>query len=193
MTEAESRPAEPPTVKIGVLLPYPPDELGEWLADAAAFEAAGADALWIDPGQSLDPLTLAAALAALTYRAQLVTALQDGVAEPRALATVRRLSRRRIALSTGAAGWPALAAQEAELTIFRPADSAAGNFLSVPEGESWASVPPPAGRAAWRTTLAEAVERGDAGLLVPADPRLLDILRNPGDPGGRQDLQLAQG
>jgi len=150
-------------VKIGVLLPRPPDEFGEWLADATAFEAAGADALWIDPGPTADPLTLAAALAALTYRSLLVTTLADGVAEPRALATVKRLSRDRFALS---------------------ADG---------EWEHWLRVPPPTGRAAWRETLADATERGAPGLLVPADSRLLDMLRNPVDPGGRQDLHIAQG
>jgi hypothetical protein len=149
-------------VKIGVLLPQPPDELGEWLSDAAAFEAAGADALWIDAGPNLDPLTLVAALAALTYRSLLITAL-DGDAESLALATVRRVSHGRFALSTDG------------------------------DWEHWVQVPPPEGRPAWRTALAEAAERGDRGLLVPADPRLLDILRNPGDPDGRQDLQLAQG
>ena len=41
--------------------------------------------------------------------------------------------------------------------------------------------------------LADAAERGIAGLVVPADPRLLDILRNPDEPGERHDLQLAQG
>jgi len=51
----------------------------------------------------------------------------------------------------------------------------------------------PDGRAAWRATLLDAGERGLRGLLVPADPRLLDILRNPDDPGYRHDLQLAQG
>jgi hypothetical protein len=153
-----------PVVKIGVLLPPPPDELGEWLADAAAFEAAGADALWIDSGPNLDPLILVAALAALTYRSLLITVLDvDGDAESLALATVRRLSHGRLALST------------------------AGDW------ERWVQVPSPEGRTAWRAALAEAAERGDQGLLVPADPRLLDILRNPGDPGGRQDLQLAQG
>jgi hypothetical protein len=29
--------------------------------------------------------------------------------------------------------------------------------------------------------------------MVPANPRLLDILRNPDEPGDRRDLQLAQG
>jgi alkanesulfonate monooxygenase SsuD/methylene tetrahydromethanopterin reductase-like flavin-dependent oxidoreductase (luciferase family) len=57
-------------VKVGVLLPRQLDELGEWLADAAAFDAAGADALWVDPavGPELDSLALLAALAALTSR-----------------------------------------------------------------------------------------------------------------------------
>ncbi len=151
-------------VKIGVLLPPPPDEFGEWLADAAAFEAAGAEVLWIDAGPAADPLTLGAALAALTYRSLLVTTLPEGeVPEPRALATVRRLSRDRFALS------------------------ADGDW------ERWERVPPPANRATWRETLADAVERGAEGLLVPADSRLLDLLRNPVQPGGRQDIHLAQG
>jgi hypothetical protein len=30
-------------------------------------------------------------------------------------------------------------------------------------------------------------------VLVPAGPRLLDLLRNPDDPGDRRDLYLAQG
>ena len=39
----------------------------------------------------------------------------------------------------------------------------------------------------------DAAGRGFTGLVVPVDPRLLDILRNPDDPGDRHDLQLAQG
>jgi hypothetical protein len=175
MTEATSRSADPPVVviKIGVLLPQPPDELGEWLAEATAFEAAGADALWIDSGPALEPITLAAALAALTYRSLLVMALPGGNPDALALATVERLSRDRVALSTGADLWAA-----DDVTL---------------KGEHWLRVPPPEGRAAWRETLADAAERGAHGLLVPADSRLLDLLRNPGDPEGRQDLHLAQG
>jgi hypothetical protein len=151
-------------VKIGVLLPQPPEEFGEWLADATAFEAAGADVLWIESGPAADPVTLGAALAALTYRSLLVTTLPDGgVPEPRALATVKRLSGDRFALS------------------------ADGDW------ERWERVPPPVSRASWQETLAAAVERGAEGLLVPADSRLLDLLRNPVQPGGRQDIHLAQG
>ena len=46
---AVTPPPDPTTVKVGVLLVRRPAELGEWLADAAAYEAAGADALWVDP------------------------------------------------------------------------------------------------------------------------------------------------
>lgn len=150
-------------VKIGVVLPPPPEDLGEWLADATAFEAAGADVLWIDAGEAADPLTLVAALAALTYRSLLVTTLPDGAAEPRALATVKRLSRDR----------------------FAPAADR--------DWARWERVPPPESRATWRDTLAEAAGRGAEGLLVPADSRLLDLLRNPVQHGGRHDIHLAQG
>src|SRR6266498_2703931 len=135
-------------MKVAILLARRPDQLGEWLADARAFEAAGADALWVDldPASGLDPLVLLAALAALTHRALLVAAL------------------------------PA-----AE----RPSEEG--------DPEHWVQVPAPEGRAAWRAALADAAAAGTHGLLVPAGPRLLDILRNPDDPDGRQDLQLAQG
>ena len=71
---AVTPPPDPRTIKVGVLLARRPDELGEWLADAAAYEAAGAYALWVDPEpeSKLDPLALLAALAALTSRALLV-------------------------------------------------------------------------------------------------------------------------
>lgn len=143
-------------VQVGVLLDPEPAELGEWLTDAAAFDSAGADALWLEPGQEYDILALTAALAAVTFQARLVVTLP--AAPGLMLDTIRRLSRGRLV-----------------------------------EVDGWEHVPMPDGRAAWRATCADAAERGVPGLVVPADPRLLDILRNPDDPGERHDLHLAQG
>lgn len=193
-------PETPRRVSVAVLLAPPPEDLGEWLADAAAFDAAGADALWIDPPPDarLDPLALVAALTTLTFRALLVTAAPGFSGDPRArdrtLTTIARLSRGRLALvderplSTDAGlGRPGPG-------VFHRLD---GNvFIRGTVGgdpERWARTAAPDGRAGWRAAVADAAQRGIAGLIVPAGPRLLDILRNPDGLDDRRDLQLAQG
>jgi hypothetical protein len=213
-----------PALEVGVLLAPRPEELGEWLADARAFEAAGAAALWVDPDPEtgLDPLALLAALAALTSEALLVAlhpAAGDrpAAALARTLATVARLSHGRLALTADAD-------RLGELTALLPGCDAFCRLPGTPpaferrrgEGEAegaraqaaasgheggegddqperWVQVAAPESRAAWRAALADAAAAGAAGLLIPAGPRLLDILRHPDDPEGRQDLQLAQG
>jgi hypothetical protein len=189
-------------VKVGVLLDPRLDSLGEWLADATAFEAAGADALWVDPApeSELDPLAVLAALAARTSRSLLVGALPTSgrpvVELARTLTTIGRLSHGRLVLLADSE-WP-----EGLATLI----AGFGTFHHVPERhgeleyrreedkvERWAQTSSPESRAAWRAALASAAEQGVHGLLVPAGARLLDILRNPHDPGGRMDLQLAQG
>jgi hypothetical protein len=157
----------PDRVRIGVRL-APPGEVGPWLAEGAAFDAAGADALWTDLRTSpeFDPYVLVAALAAVTFRAEVVLELEadPAVDRPRVVPTLAAVSRGRLVLpSAGAASL------------------------------GWESVPVPDGRPAWRQTLADAAERGVPGLIVPADPRLLDLLRNPDEEVDRRDLQLAQG
>ncbi|RSM86302.1 hypothetical protein DMH04_14135 [Kibdelosporangium aridum] len=148
-------------VKVGVLLATPTADLGEWLADAAAFDAAGADAIWVSPEPTdLDMPTLTAALATVTHRARLVVALPD--ASSNVVDTIQRLSRDRL-------------------------------VSNAQESGRWIAVPVPDGRASWRATLVDAAEQGVSGVVVAADPRLLDILRNPHDPDERPDLQLAQG
>jgi alkanesulfonate monooxygenase SsuD/methylene tetrahydromethanopterin reductase-like flavin-dependent oxidoreductase (luciferase family) len=199
---AVTPPPDPGRVKVGVLLARRPHELGEWLADAGAFEAAGADALWIDPapGSNLDPLALLAALAALTSRAHLVANLpaSDRPTEAlgRTFATVGCLSHGRLALAAEPGRLEELIDLAPGAAAFRrlPGEPAAFERLSEADtAERWVWTPPPEGRAAWRTALADAVTSGAGGLLVPAGPRLLDILRNPNDPDDRRDLQLAQG
>lgn len=194
-------PPDPTTVKVGVLLARGPAELGEWLADAAAFEAAGAHALWVDsePESELDPLALLAALAAITSRALLVaTPASEDPSEAlgRTLATIGRLSHGRLALAAGPGRLEELTALAPGSAAFRRLPGEPATFERQDEAETaerWVLTPPPEGRAAWRTALADAVTNGAGGLLVPAGPRLLDILRNPNDPEDRRDLHLAQG
>jgi hypothetical protein len=58
--------------------------------------------------------------------------------------------------------------------------------------QRWLRVDVPADRAAWATTLEQTAADVD-GVIVPMDPRLLDILRHPDDAIDRSDLLLAQG
>lgn len=153
-------------VMVGVLLDPEPDAIGEWLADAAAFDAAGADALWVERGteSQWDMRALAAALAVVTFRARILVALPDGEPDVRTAHTLHTLTR-----------------------------LSGGRFTPLGGNDDWERISAPQGREDWRRACADAEERGVAGVLVPAGPRLLDILRNPEDPGERHDLQLAQG
>lgn len=197
MTQASTEP-----IRVGVLLDPDPGRIGRWLADAAAFDAAGADSLWLDLGpepepeppgsesepeseSELDVLALAAALAVMTFRARLVVAVSGGTVERRrTIHTVGRLSQNRLALiADGDCG---------DVEVYRRLPGEQGAFEG-PQGERWLSVPVPQGRPAWRAALADGAQRGARGLIVPADARLVDLLRNPEDPGERQDLQIAQG
>ncbi len=191
-----------PAIKVGVLLARQPDELGEWLADAMAFEAAGADALWVDPDpqSELDPLALVAAIAALTSRSLLVAAVpapeRTREALAGTLATIVRLSRGRLAVAADPGRLEELASLAPDVVAFRRLPGEPEAFECARQGdeaEQWVQTPSPDGRAAWRAALAGAADRGAHGLLVAAGPRLLDILRNPDDPGDRSDLHLAQG
>jgi hypothetical protein len=194
-----------PALEVGVLLAPRPEELGEWLADARAFEAAGAAALWVDPDPEtgLDPFALLAALAALTSEALLVALAPAAGDRPAAalagtLATVARLSHGRLALAADADRLGALTALLPGCDAFRRLPGTPPAFerqrgAGDEPAERWVQVAAPESRAAWREALAGAAAAGAAGLLVPAGPRLLDILRHPDDPKGRQDLQLAQG
>jgi hypothetical protein len=187
-------------VEVGVVLAPRPHDLGEWLADGSAFEAAGANALCIDAeGEAeLDPLVLTAALAAVTFRSLLVTTVpaSDGPAIARTLSTIDQLSRGRLRILADAVPSGELAEVAPRLGVFRRVSGEPGVFehLREPdEAQRWVCVPSPDSRAGWRETLLDAAGRGDGRLLVPAGPRLLDSLRHPDDPGGRHDLQLAQG
>ncbi|MPY85329.1 MAG: hypothetical protein GEV00_18875 [Actinophytocola sp.] len=187
-------------VKVGVRLAHPPERTGDWIADASAFDAAGADALWLDPDpeSKWDVVALAAALSVVTVRSLLVVAVPDSADSreglARMLATITRLSRGRLALITEADHRQDFADIAPDTPIFQQLPGQPESFQdTTSEQERWVSTSFPQGRSAWRAARTDAAERGIRGLLVPPDPRLLDILRNPDDPDGRRDLLLAQG
>lgn len=162
--------------RVGVRL-GPPDEVTAWIAQGAAFDAAGAHSLWLDLREhpELDPYVLTAALAAVTYRSRLVLLPGDGEAGGSRETTLAAIGRGRLVLGV------------------QEDDGAYDLGEEETEARRWEPVEFPDGRAAWRTALTEATERGVHGLIVPADPRLLDLLRNPDEEIDRRDLQLASG
>ena len=160
-------------MKVGVLLPSRFEDPGEFLADARAMEAAGADSVWLEDGEGYDAMLALAAIAAVTGQLRLGLILPDSPSpspgpSARGFETLQRLSRLRsiVGLSQGE-------------TI-------------VSGSEKWRRVEVPADRDAWARTLEQARPDVD-GVLVPMDPRLLDILRHPEDVIDRSDLLLAQG
>lgn len=158
-------------MKIGAELRLGGD-VGELFADARALEAAGADSLWVLARDDQDPWILAAALAATTWRARLVVVGAIDRAETRA--TLDRLSRGRLAVGD----------RTAEAILVPDAEGAA---------ERWSICQLPAGRAEWKTLRAEREAQGFVGIVLPNDPRLLDLVRNPDVEDDRQDLKLAFG
>ena len=50
----------------------------------------------------------------------------------------------------------------------------------------------PTDREAWKAMLGDQEKQGATGVIVPWDPRLIDLLRNP-EPDDRSDLQMSTG
>ena len=165
---------ERPTTRIGVRFALS-DDIGALLADARAAEAAGADSLWVD-ARDADPFVLLAAFAAVTWRSRLVASgAREEAGQARetagqaqgeaARATCERLSRGRLVTA---------------------ADLARA-------GERWTEVPFPKDRDEWRAVRRAAAGSGSAGVVIPNDPRLIDLLRNPDVVDDRSDLNIATG
>src|ERR1700737_3459800 len=160
-------------MKVGVLLPSRFEDPAEFLADARAMEAAGADSIWLEDGDGYDPMLALAACAAVTGRLRLGLLVPDspppsGGGSARGFETLQHLSRLRAIVGV----------------------SQGGKIVSGIE--KWRRVEVPADREAWARTVEQARTDFD-GVVVPMDPRLLDILRNPEDAIDRSDLLLAQG
>jgi len=163
----EARVASTP-VKIGVELRLSADP-GELFADARAFEAAGADSFW--PTGDEDRLVLLAAIAAVTWRARLIAV---GSIDPQAAGALDRLSRGRLVV----------ASRDGDEFVLPGAEG---------ERERWKSLPFPESRVAWTELRTKHEADGVSGLVLPNDPRLLDLIRNPDVQEDRSDIKLAFG
>jgi hypothetical protein len=161
--------------RVGVELSAPGADPGAWLAEATAYEAAGVDSLWVHGGDA-DPWVLLGALAAVTWSVRLGVLPEAGAAAAGAACdTLALLSRGRLIL-------PRLGSEAGTLEV-----EAAGVV------ERWVRAAPPPGRQAWAGALKAATAAGAGGLLVPAGPGLLDLLRHPDEEDDRPDLQLTYG
>src|SRR5438552_12549148 len=158
-------------MKVGVVFPSRFEEPGEFLADARAMETAGVDSIWLqEQDDGLDPLLMLAAIAAVTSRLRLGLIPES----PSPL------------VGEGRGG----GSDQRQIATLQQLSR---NRIVEASTESWHRVEVPADRDAWASTLERAQQEGAHGVLVPSDPRLLDILRHPDDAIDRSDLILAQG
>jgi hypothetical protein len=169
-------------MKVGVLFPSRFEDPGEFLADARAMEAAGVDSVWLEEhSDGLDPMLVLAAIAAVTSQLRLGL-LQTKPVEPNRVETLQQLSRERLISLV----------PSSLIGQFPSPHVGEGQGGGFPRPERWQRVEVPGDREAWADTLERAKNDAD-GVLVPMDPRLLDILRHPDEAIDRSDLLLAQG
>lgn len=76
---------------------------------------------------------------------------------------------------------------EEEVRALRADSARDGSF------EVWVDAPVPADRAGWAQMIASLQAAGATGVMVPWDPRLIDLLRSAGEPDDRSDLLIATG
>jgi len=183
---------------VAVRLPATIDDVGEYLADVTALEAAGAAALWIDD-TGLDPWVLLGAMAAVTHRVRLGCLLNSSAAWPEEiLTTLQKLSRGRTLIGVSSSG------QAATLFTAGPTQEAStGAIIEVeppdlpgeardPRLEAWVAIEVPPDRAAWSERLSAYEAAGATGVIVSWNERVLDLLRNP-EPDDRTDLLISTG
>jgi len=150
--------------------------------------------------------------ATLARRVRTLDELSRGRAELRgpaasvgaAIPLTRVVERCRVFGVADEGGWAALAGRADGLVLSgREPDEDRGRLDSARQLvgcrhpstplECWVQIKLPDSHAGWRRTLAAYEAAGADGLLVPLDPRLVDLLRRGDEEDDRSDLTLAQG
>jgi len=208
-------------LRVGVRLQPATGRIGDYLADVIALEAAGADSVWLDAtaAASAEPWVLLGAVAAVTHRMTL--GLTVGVAagwrgavdallrltsgrvvvglrpnrQVKALVDeLKRSSRHSILLICAGRSEAEQVALLADGVIL-PGTQDEVLALRSKEGdfEIWVEVSVPVDKAAWVKMMAATESAEATGIIVPWDPRLIDLLRSAGEPDDRTDLLIATG
>lgn len=200
-------------LRVAVRLPATIDDIGEYLADVTALEAAGADTIWVDD-TALDPWTVLGALAAVTHRVRLGCRITSTAPWPSTtlgprVTTLQKLSRGRIVVGLPLGGSKEdhgavlrMAGAKVFTTGFEP-KAGDGVILDVEsadqlsgapdtDDEVWAAIAIPPDREAWARTLTAYEAAGAIGVIVPWNGRVLDLLRNS-EPDDRTDLLISTG
>jgi hypothetical protein len=204
-------------LRVAVKLPAAPGRIGDYLADVTALEAAGADSIWLDARNdaSTEAWIHLGAIAAVTHRVRLGMTVGPDGGWMSAADILGRLSSGRVVVGLPPGPEPDAYVQPSILIIcatHAEADSAAApaKGVIVPWGddevralrakraqdgdfEVWVDVPVPADRAGWAHMIAALQAAGATGIIVPWDPRLIDLLRSAGEPDDRSDLLMSTG
>jgi hypothetical protein len=208
-------------LRVAVKLPPAPGRLGDYLADVTALEAAGADSIWLDAtnDEAIEAWIHLGAIAAVTHRVRLGMTLGEAAAWPPAIDILGRLSSGRVVVGTppGREAKALISASSSPKILIvceTPGEAersvAMADGVIVPAGEDdvralrarpaqdgefelWVDVPVPADRAGWAHVIATLEAAGATGIIVPWDPRLIDLLRSAGEPDDRSDLLIATG
>jgi len=182
-------------MKVGVIFHFRFEDPGEFLADVHAMETAGIDSVWMrEQHDGYDPWFMLAAIAAVTSKLRLglipespsplAGEVQEKFPSPLAGEVQDKFP------SPAGGGGQGGGFDERRLATLQLLSR---NRVIESSTESWQRVDVPSDRDAWAATLERAERGGAHGVLVPFDPRLLDILRHPDDAIDRSDLILAQG
>ncbi|GAC1639581.1 MAG: hypothetical protein NVS9B11_05390 [Candidatus Dormibacteraceae bacterium] len=206
-------------LRVAVRLPAAGGRIGDYLPDVNALEAAGADSIWLEvTSASTEPWILLGAIAAVTHRIRLGLKVGPAAGWPEAADTLGRLTSGRVVVGVPAGPDPKALVEQLtsppsvlvccgtpdEAT--RSAHLADGVILQGGGGEEvqafraqdalaelWIEASVPADKATWVSTVATLEAAGATGIIVPWDPRLIDLLRSSGEPDDRTDLLIATG
>jgi alkanesulfonate monooxygenase SsuD/methylene tetrahydromethanopterin reductase-like flavin-dependent oxidoreductase (luciferase family) len=185
-------------LQVAVRLPATIDDVGEYLADVTALEAAGAAAIWVDD-TGLEPWVLLGAMAAVTHRVGLGCMLGSAETWPSethdaAVETLQKLSRGRTMVAVAGAKIyaPGSKTEEAGGVIVEVDSADQLGVAADAHIEVWAAIEVPPDRAAWVEALSAYETAGATGVIVSWNARVLDLLRHP-EPDDRTDLLISTG